>query len=143
MYFLVMAEEIIYVGASDYPSKRVWTHAGCKRKDFDYEVYLSVPPPDDLTEAERYWIRTVCPKHNKAFNPCPNPEAEGWGKDPDYFMLRLPASTGMLLRMIQAATARTLTVEVQIAVERRAQALGLKITPKFNPDCDGSKGRPT
>jgi hypothetical protein len=76
LYFLVKDETVIYIGSSDYPSRRVWTHAHTKGKDFDAEVYLSVPEGDDLLAAERHWIRTLCPRHH---NPRPDPAHPGWG----------------------------------------------------------------
>jgi hypothetical protein len=79
LYFLVKDEQVIYVGSSDHPSKRVWSHSGCKHKAFDYEVYLAISIGDDLLAAERHWIRTLCPRHNKTHNPRPDPAHPGWG----------------------------------------------------------------
>jgi hypothetical protein len=116
LYFLIKAETIIYIGSSDHPSKRVWAHATNSRKDFDHEVFLSVPPPDDLLAAERYWIRTCTPKHNKAWNPCPDPTAIGWGASGTSRMVRVPERMAVQLEVIAVRDETCLADEVKTAV---------------------------
>jgi hypothetical protein len=117
----------VYIGQSDWPSRRVWSHVQGGKKDFDYEVYLPVPDPADLLESEKHWIRTVCPCHNKSHNPSPDPDAAGWGADPGSFFVRLPARYRELLRLITEKTHRTMTVDAQIALELRARSMGIDV----------------
>lgn len=56
----------------------------------------------------------------------PNPEKD--------VFLRLPPEYGELLRKIKAKTLRATTVETQIALERRAKALGIPFTPNYPED---------
>ena len=45
------------------------------------------------------------------------------------FFVRLPEEYRELLQSMAAKTSRPMTLEVQIALERRAKALGVKFTP--------------
>ncbi len=79
LYFLIRDDAIVYVGSSDYPSKRVWTHRQCRKKDFDHVLYLGVGDNEALVSTEKHWIAKLCPVHNKQFNPKQSIEHDGWG----------------------------------------------------------------
>jgi hypothetical protein len=72
----------VYVGSSEYPSRRVFFHERCKGKNFDAVWFLAVPE-DERLSVERHWIRVLCPCHNKVHNPRPDPASPGWGQDPN------------------------------------------------------------
>jgi hypothetical protein len=50
------------------------------------------------------------------------------------FFIRLPEEYRELLQAIQAKYRRPMTIETQIAIERRAKALGIKFKPNFPED---------
>jgi predicted DNA-binding protein len=52
-------------------------------------------------------------------------------QEPKDVHLRLPPEYGVILDAISAMTARPKTVEVQIAIERRAKSLGVTFTPNW------------
>lgn len=81
VYFLIRSGTIVYIGSSRWPSKRVWSHARCRktRKVFDQAVYLPVGDPMQLLPTERSLIACIRPVYNQAANPNPSPWAGGWG----------------------------------------------------------------
>lgn len=65
IYFLIWANEIVYVGQSANIPERLLTHVKDGEKQFDSFSYIIVPPQDlDYLEAE-YIIR-LSPKYNKS-----------------------------------------------------------------------------
>jgi len=102
VYFLIRDGQIVYVGSSVWPSRRVWSHAHCPGKNFAESVFLAVPD-DQLVEAERHWIRTLRPVHNKAHNPSPDPASAGWGPhDPSTEPVRITTDMGGMIREMVA-----------------------------------------
>lgn len=78
IYFLVRDGQVVYVGSSAHPSRRCYGHERCAGKEFDYVVFLAADEAE-RESVERHWIRTLCPAHNKAHNPRPDPNSPGWG----------------------------------------------------------------
>lgn len=76
VYFLIRDDQIVYVGSSAWPGKRVWTHSRCRKKSFSDAVFVPVPENVMLAE-EAYWIRTIRPVHNGVHNPAGS--ADPWG----------------------------------------------------------------
>jgi hypothetical protein len=130
LYFLIRDGAVVYIGSSEYPSKRAWAHSQDRSKVFDAVVFLAVPD-DQLLETEKHWIRTLCPVHNKAHNPRPDPDSVGWGGDPAYCMVRLPTECWHVLKALCRRTGRNMTTEAQIAIERRAAAQGIDFEPDW------------
>lgn len=79
LYFLIRDGDIVYIGSSTYPSKRVWVHQHGPEKNFTEFVFLAVEE-ERLIETERHWIGTICPVHNKQYNPRRDDRFPGWGK---------------------------------------------------------------
>lgn len=105
---------------------RTFTHERCKGKTFDAVWFLACDEAE-REATERHWIRTLCPVHNKQWNPRPNPEYPGWGKDPDAESkpcITLPAEYLAALRDIKAARGFPLTVLGQTALELFFRAAG-------------------
>lgn len=75
IYFLCDGMEVVYVGQSVAVFNRVSSHMYLTEGKYDYKkfdharVYYVPCPKDELTETERYWIRTLRPKYNRAHKP--------------------------------------------------------------------------
>ncbi len=78
VYFLVRADQIVYIGLSDFPFKRVWDHKH-QNKQFDYAVFLAVADPNELPLVEQRWIDLIRPPHNQQCNPDYDPTIPSWG----------------------------------------------------------------
>lgn len=68
VYFLVQDGQIVYVGSSVYPSRRVWSHTYDPTKKFSESFFLAVEQ-SRMLDAERYWIVTIKPIYNRQHNP--------------------------------------------------------------------------
>ena len=77
VYFLIAGGKVVYVGHTTMPSLRVRNHRAVGRR-FDLALFVSVGGTDGLA-VERYWIKRLCPRHNRRCNPKPDPTAESWG----------------------------------------------------------------
>ena len=119
LYFLIRDDQIVYVGSSEHPSRRCYGHERCAGKEFDGVVFLAVDEAERI-EAEKHWIRTLSPVHNKAWNPRPSPDHPGWGADPDFESrtrpVRIPESMACRLDLLCRRNETTLTKEVKTAV---------------------------
>lgn len=75
VYFLFLGGLIQYIGASGYPSHRVWQHRR-KGRVFNEDLYLACPVELLLT-TEAYWIQQFLPPHNRVHcRKCADP----WGR---------------------------------------------------------------
>jgi hypothetical protein len=86
---------------------------------------LSIPPSDDLLAAERHWIRTCCPRHNKVHNPSPDHSAEAWGTSPGAYLAKVPGEYGEALQYLHRSTGVMITAMIQVALERYFRGVGL------------------
>jgi hypothetical protein len=66
VYFLCLADEVVYVGQSGSVAHRVKSHVQDKRFD---RVFWMRWPAHDLDRLERAMIRLLGPKYNGLFNP--------------------------------------------------------------------------
>ncbi len=74
VYFLVDAEEVVYVGQSVSVHGRVSDHIGDGVKRFDRALAIHVPP-EDLDATENAFIRALKPRYNRrSTKPCDEDE---------------------------------------------------------------------
>ena len=65
VYFLIKGNEVVYVGQSEDVPVRIRSHKHGGLIEFDHVYYLHVSP-EKLVEVEKYYIRLLKPKRNRA-----------------------------------------------------------------------------
>ena len=136
VYFLLLADEVVYVGASLMPIGRVETHLSAPSRTFDRTLYLAVAD-HELAAAEIHWISVLRPRHNKQHNPEPDPAFVGWGDFERHgrdivpgFAARLIAlrrEAGLTQAQLAARAGANVTTVVKLEREERAPSLRMAV----------------
>ncbi len=77
VYFLIVDDEVVYVGYTTHPRTRIGNHKRSLGRRIDRVLYLPVDEEQGFV-IEMDWIKRLCPRHNKMGNPNPTPWAENW-----------------------------------------------------------------